>query len=68
MAVAQEEDLAVAAASAAVAEAAVSVVDQEALTIITEDFTEDIGALAVTDTAAVVLEACSPCSCSPSFL
>ena len=67
MAVAQEEDLAVAAASAEVIEAADLEEDREDLAIITEDFTEDIGDLAVTDTAAVVLEECSPCSCSPSF-
>ena len=56
MAVAPEEDLAVAAALAEVAEAAVLVAVQEDLAIITEDFTEDIGDLAVTDTAAVALE------------
>ena len=47
-----------AAASAEDIEAADLEEDREALAIITEDFTEDIGDLAVTDTAAVVLEEC----------
>ena len=68
MAVAPEVDSAVAAASAEVVEAAVLVAVQEGLTIITEDFTEDIGDLAVTDTAAVVLGGCSQCLCSHSSL
>ena len=67
---AQEVDLAVAAASAEVIEAADLAEDlaRAALITITEDFTEDIGDLAVTDTAEVVLEECSQCSCSPSSL
>jgi len=68
VAVAPEVDSAVAAASAEVVEAAVLVAVQEGLTIITEDFTEDIGDLAVTDTVAVALEVCSRCLCSHSSL